>query len=597
MNGSGDELAAWECVEVVGSANVWSIQEAMRPAGGSWSAASTVASYNGIRAESEAVAIDGSGHGLLVWQHYLGNNPQHGFYEFEIDAAVIASDGSISNQMTLSQDGSGLAPDVAMNSAGDAVVGWWSYSSTGQGEGPFATLGTLSGGFQTAQKLDSYGPPSGAIAWPIAVAVDSGGDAAATWGEYGEAARPVAAAVSVAGGPFSSAAAVPSGGTVAMRPAITIDANGNVTVVLGEQVAPEPCSGSTGSTIGTCEYLFDAAREPLTGGFGSLQNMSDARPIIGEPALASNSTGDTVAAWDSQVAVGDWRVEKAVFQTGMAFQPPVQVAQSEEQSPRVSAAIDGSGIPSVSWTQRTAPGAESFASFVSTGDPVVSQLPMGAVSPVLVSDAAGDLGAVWAGSTRSGTAIYASNASALPTVTAINPIDGPAAGGTAVTITGTNFTGVSAVKFGATQASFKVDSPTSITATSPAGSGTVGVTVTTSGGTSSTGPGDQFTYQPSSSTQNETPSNNPGSTTSSTDNTSTTSKTASAGAETNPSKIVPSVKVKTLTGAQKLARALAACRHSHGSKRLRVRCEAKARKRYRRRRTPAKHPGNAKHKG
>ena len=233
MNGSGDELAAWECVEVVGSANVLSIQEAMQPAGGSWSAASTVASYSGTRAESEAVAIDGSGHGLVVWQHYLGNNPQHGFYEFEIDAAVIAPDGSISNQMTLSQDGNGLAPDVAMNSAGDAVVGWWSYSSTGQGEAPFATLGTLSGGSQTAQQLDNYGPASGAIPLPIAVAIDSGGDAAATWGEYSEAARPVAAAISLAGGSFSSAAAVPSGGTVAMRPTITIDANGNVTVVLG----------------------------------------------------------------------------------------------------------------------------------------------------------------------------------------------------------------------------------------------------------------------------------------------------------------------------------------------------------------------------
>jgi hypothetical protein len=65
-----------------------------------------------------------------------------------------------------------------------------------------------------------------------------------------------------------------------------------------------------------------------------------------------------------------------------------------------------------------------------------------------------------------------------------------------VTITGTNFTGASAVKFGSTSAtSFKVNSPSSITATSPAGSGTVDVTVTTSGGTSATGPADQFSYE------------------------------------------------------------------------------------------------------
>ena len=51
-----------------------------------------------------------------------------------------------------------------------------------------------------------------------------------------------------------------------------------------------------------------------------------------------------------------------------------------------------------------------------------------------------------------------------------------------MTITGTNFTGATAVKFGATNAaSFTVNSATSITATSPAGSGTVDVTVTTVG--------------------------------------------------------------------------------------------------------------------
>ena len=51
------------------------------------------------------------------------------------------------------------------------------------------------------------------------------------------------------------------------------------------------------------------------------------------------------------------------------------------------------------------------------------------------------------------------------------------------------------MKFGTVSAtSFTVGSPTSITATSPAGSGTVDVTVTTAGGTSATGAGDQFTY-------------------------------------------------------------------------------------------------------
>jgi hypothetical protein len=76
---------------------------------------------------------------------------------------------------------------------------------------------------------------------------------------------------------------------------------------------------------------------------------------------------------------------------------------------------------------------------------------------------------------------------AAPSITGINPTSGPSAGGTSVTITGTNFTDATAVKFGATDAtSYTVDSDVQITATAPAGTGTVNVTVTTASGTSNT---------------------------------------------------------------------------------------------------------------
>ena len=82
-----------------------------------------------------------------------------------------------------------------------------------------------------------------------------------------------------------------------------------------------------------------------------------------------------------------------------------------------------------------------------------------------------------------------------PTVGSLVPNFGPAAGGTSVMITGTNFGGVTAVKFGTVAAStYTVNSATQITATSPAGSGAVDVTVTTAGGTSATSSADLFTY-------------------------------------------------------------------------------------------------------
>ena len=84
-----------------------------------------------------------------------------------------------------------------------------------------------------------------------------------------------------------------------------------------------------------------------------------------------------------------------------------------------------------------------------------------------------------------------------PTITEISPANGPEAGGTAITVSGTDFTGATGVKFGATNAtSFTVNSDTSLTAVSPGGTGTVDVSVTTPNGTSTNGVPDRFTYQP-----------------------------------------------------------------------------------------------------
>ena len=93
-------------------------------------------------------------------------------------------------------------------------------------------------------------------------------------------------------------------------------------------------------------------------------------------------------------------------------------------------------------------------------------------------------------------AITAGTPAPMPTVTGVSPNQGPYSGGTSVTITGTNFAGVSAVDFGPGNPvdTYTITSPTTIIATSPPGTGTVDVTVTAPGGTSATNPGDQFNY-------------------------------------------------------------------------------------------------------
>ncbi|MFF7234638.1 IPT/TIG domain-containing protein [Streptomyces sioyaensis] len=78
-----------------------------------------------------------------------------------------------------------------------------------------------------------------------------------------------------------------------------------------------------------------------------------------------------------------------------------------------------------------------------------------------------------------------------PVLTALSPNAGSAAGGTAVTLSGAEFTGATAVRFGAVSVPFTLTSSTQIAATAPAGSGTAQVTVTTPVGTSNAAP---YTY-------------------------------------------------------------------------------------------------------
>jgi hypothetical protein len=82
----------------------------------------------------------------------------------------------------------------------------------------------------------------------------------------------------------------------------------------------------------------------------------------------------------------------------------------------------------------------------------------------------------------------------LPAVTSISPASGTTGGGASITITGTNFTGTTGVKFGTADATFTVDSATQITATAPAGTGDVNVTVITPGGTSTIALYGKYTY-------------------------------------------------------------------------------------------------------
>jgi hypothetical protein len=86
------------------------------------------------------------------------------------------------------------------------------------------------------------------------------------------------------------------------------------------------------------------------------------------------------------------------------------------------------------------------------------------------------------GTATSTTSFTVTTPPPVPTITGFNPANGPA--GTNVTITGSGFTGATAVAFnGTAAATYTVVSDSQLTATAPSGAGSGPITVTTPGGT------------------------------------------------------------------------------------------------------------------
>lgn len=229
-------------------------------------------------------------------------------------------------------------------------------------------------------------------------------------------------------------------------------------------------------------------------------------PSIGELVLF----GGTASAYGTGPGLGDtWLWNGTAWSPSAATGPSARFGALLKENANLAAPVLFAGSSSAAGAGSTPTGTWTF-----TGSAWVKQAPAttpaarfapggaydGATGQPLLFGGADPT----AGSNLSGTYTYQASPPApapaptpAPTVTGLAPAAGTPAGGTSVTIDGSGFSsGVSAVNFGsATASSVTVVSDSQLTAVSPAGSGTVDVTVTGSGGTSAISTADQFTYR------------------------------------------------------------------------------------------------------
>ncbi|WP_424862745.1 IPT/TIG domain-containing protein [Streptomyces sp. MMS24-I29] len=172
--------------------------------------------------------------------------------------------------------------------------------------------------------------------------------------------------------------------------------------------------------------------------------------------------------------------------------PPVVSSINPAQGPvsgGTTVVITGTGLTGATAVRFGAANAVSFT--VTSATQITAVNPAGSAGQVVVTVTSPS-------GTSNATVTFTYTVASLPTVTGLLPSSGSTSGGTTVTVTGTNFSGATQVRFGPVNASsFSVVSPTQITAVSPPGAaGAVPVTVTTPAGTSAAAPTSYFFYVP-----------------------------------------------------------------------------------------------------
>ncbi|GAA3048724.1 hypothetical protein GCM10010464_11220 [Pseudonocardia yunnanensis] len=172
---------------------------------------------------------------------------------------------------------------------------------------------------------------------------------------------------------------------------------------------------------------------------------------------------------------------------------PANFAYQAPAGPIVSSVVPSSGpttggtVVTITGSGFTGATAVTFGGTPATSFMVNSATQITATTPVHAAGTAPVVVTTPSGSSNNNVAFFYLNA---PVITGLSPDQGPASGGTVVTITGTGFAGATSVTFGGTLATaFTVDSDTQITATAPAHApGTADVVVTAPGGTSTGSP-------------------------------------------------------------------------------------------------------------
>jgi PKD repeat protein len=329
----------------------------------------------GSDATEPEVAVDSAGDAVVAWRRLDGAN-------YVIETANRPAGGAWSAPLQLSAAGQNAeTPQLALDAAGDAVAVW----SRSNGSNYIVQSATMAGGGWGAP-LDLSAP--GADAKAPQVAVDGAGHFVAVWSRStGPSTAVVQSATGVPGGAWSGQVDLSTSGRND-QPQIAVDPRGDAAAVWRHYEG-----GPT---------LIQSAMRPSGGAWEPALPVSPSSGTAERPHVALDATGRAVAVWRHDGGAG-YLVESAQRPAG-SWLPPVPLSASEGNAEAPQVAVDAAGNAVALWSRSTKKGGLSTtaiqAAVQSAGGAWQSPLDVSpaeelAEGPQVGFDAAGNAVAAW----------------------------------------------------------------------------------------------------------------------------------------------------------------------------------------------------------
>ncbi len=261
-----------------------------------------------------------------------------------------------------------------------------------------------------------------------------------------------------------------------------------LTATLTSTTTSQPISGQT--VTFTLDGTSVGSATTVSSGVATLSSVATTDAVGTHTGVVGASFAGT-SNYTASSGTGDLVVSQASTTTTLVSSPSTSVSgQSVTFTATVAASSSGAGTPT---------GTVNFLDGTTTigTDIALNSSGVATIATSTLTAGTHSITAVYSGDTNftTSTGSLTQTVVVAPTVTALSPTSGSTEGGLVVTITGTGFIGALRVHFGTTaQTELMVVNSTTMRTLSPAGTGTVDVTVTTPGGTSATSADDKFTY-------------------------------------------------------------------------------------------------------